>query len=123
MLGRYSRIDKCTLVHKDNRYDNCYLITGDGVDHDFEVDITGDLWFNCEFEVENRQTILVIDNLNDLIAFIKSIGQEKALKTRYITGYNINTHLLVGGESDCRVNKDLTFDWIKDNNGTPVKEN
>ena len=56
MIGRYDRIDSVDIIYRDKIYPNTYLLTGDDIMSDFEVDLEGDLDFN-EMQTSNRRTI------------------------------------------------------------------
>ena len=52
-------------------YENCYLLTGDDVEPDgeLEVELTGELFFNTEFRGLNREVVATVNNIDELIEF------------------------------------------------------
>lgn len=104
MLGRYTCIDVVDLVDGEYTYYDCYLLTGDGVPSEFEVDLTGDFFFN-ELIVANRKTVKHLSDIQDLFDFLDSEG------ISYREYCLTPDTLLVGGGKDCIIQPDLTFDW------------
>ncbi len=102
MLGRYDRIEKVMLEDTDETY----LLTGDDVSAEFEVDLCemGSL-FN-ELGVITRETIKEVDNLEDIQTFLKD-NDIPLLKIK-------DEQAIVGGSSDMGINDDLSFDWIEE---------
>jgi len=106
MLGKYDRIDIVDLIYRDRVYPNTYLLTGDDIEsRGLEVDLTGDLDFN-EMQTSNRKTACRLNDIQDLFDFLDAID------VYYKPYCQIPNTLLVGGEKDCLIQPDLTFDWI-----------
>jgi hypothetical protein len=103
MLGRYSRIDRVKLQGSENS--ETWLLTGDGVGSDFEVDLTGDNWF-VEPKVLERILSVPVSNLQDVIKFCKEKNIRKPLEY-----YDESGTMLVGGAKDCIVFENLDFNW------------
>lgn len=102
MLGRYDRIEKVMLEDTDE----IYLLTGDDVSAEFEVDLCemGNL-FN-ELGVITRETVKEVDNLEDIQSFLKD-NNIPILKIK-------DGQAIVGGSSDMGIDNDLSFDWIEE---------
>jgi hypothetical protein len=109
MIGRYDRIDSVDIIYRDKIYPNTYLLTGDDIMSDFEVDLEGDLDFN-EMQTSNRRTICQLDNIYDLFDFMDAKG------ILYKSYCRTPDTLLVGGEKDCLIQPDLTFSWANEIN-------
>lgn len=94
MIGKYDRID----FVKYNNGTETFLMCGKDVEENFEVDLKADCFFNTEFEVIERKTVMQITDLRQVIEFVKT---------------NLGMYLLVGAEKDCLVYINLEFDWIE----------
>ena len=106
MIGKYDRID----FVKYNNGTETFLMCGKDVEENFEVDLKADCFFNTEFEVIERKTVMQITDLRQVIEFVKTnLGIDLHFKNYHETGM----YLLVGAEKDCLVYIDLEFDWIE----------
>ena len=111
MLGQYHRIDKVTLINGKTVYANQYLLTGsfaDGTsleDGDFEIDLTGDCDFNCEFHVSKRETVREVKSIQDILDFTKEHGIDLDCECE--------SKLFVGGNNDCIIHENLEFEWME----------
>lgn len=115
-LGRYSRIDKATLIDKhnsDNRFINCYILTGYNTPEEFEVELTGDMAFNTEYRVEDREMVMKVNNLDELSAFMNQ-NQFATDVDEYLKKINGETVLMtVGGGKDMLVFANLEYNWFE----------
>ncbi len=104
-IGQYTAIDLVTL--RDNRYtyQESYLLTADEIDKSFEVDLTGDYFFN-ELKIVNRKTVETVKTLDDVRQFVNQYGLA-------FPEYE-NGGILVGGSRDMLILPDLTFGWAED---------
>lgn len=100
-MSRYDTIIKANLTSSYGNYENCYLLTGEDVDNELEVELTGDLFFNCDYKKENVSVVKKIESLQDLLDFCKENNID-------IPEENIGKDfLIVGGSSDLVIQKDL----------------
>lgn len=115
-LGRYSRIDKATLIDKhnsDNRFINCYILTGYNTPEEFEVELTGNMAFNTEYKIENREMVMKVNNLDELSAFMNR-NQFVTDVDEYIKKINGETvFMTVGGGKDMLVFANLEYNWFE----------
>lgn len=106
---KYNTIIRCTLVGQYKRYVNSYILLKDikDLESDFNVDLTGNLCFNCDYSIEDIKETIHINSLEELYKFIKE-------KNIYIDKKCIcENGLLVGAERKYLINKDLTpYGWI-----------
>lgn len=103
MLGMFTRIDEVSYKNGPK----AFLLTGSDIEGSgFEVDLKSDLWFNTEFEVEDRSLLAEIKSTSDILSFAKA-ERIKIDRERMKNG-----EILVGGEKDCIVHADLSFEWI-----------
>ena len=103
MLGKYNRIEQ--VEYNDGTFG--YLLTGDNVPFNFEVDMNSDWFFNTDFIVTKREVAKQVNNLYELLFFCSE---------HYIdTVFRFNgAYLTIGGERDCYVLHDLSFCWKDD---------
>lgn len=102
MLGRYDRIEKVMLEDTDKTF----LLTGDDVSAEFEVDLCEEGHLFNEMCVITRETVKEVDNLEDVQSFLKD-NDLPILKIK-------DEQAIVGGSSDMGINDDLSFDWIEE---------
>ena len=109
ILGKYNRVDRCSLNDDEYEYKNCYLLTGYRIPSDFEVDLSGNCPFN-ELLVTNRTTVIAIDSLDELIDYVRSINSETAEKLETQRNQHPD-YVLVGGSKDMKIYSDLSYGW------------
>ncbi len=102
--AKYNKIIKCDLegISTVDYYENAFLLTGDDVEPELEVDLIGALYFNTEFASYNRKEVAVVNSISELLDFCK----EHAIKIPEECLANDGT-LKVGGDRDYFLNKDL----------------
>ena len=107
---KYNRIDKVDLCDENGAilYKDCYLLTGDGIYPELEVDLFGDFCFNTEFDTCNRTTIAAFDDIYGLYRELDHLG------VNYKGNCPTKDTLLVGGSNDKIIVSDLTTGWIED---------
>lgn len=107
ILGKYNRIDGVTLTGKDGSKFVTFLLTGDNVDHEFEVDLSQEgTWFN-EDPIEDRKTVCEVSTIKDVVDFAKGIHMAE----NFYTADHFYDVLLVGGGKDMAIMHDLEFAW------------
>ena len=110
---KFNRIEKVTLECGD-RLVTSYFLTGDI--SELEVDLASNFWFNAfrEEKIKERTLVKEVNTLSDVIDFLvcKGIRYCQAEK-RFATGI-IEMGLLVGGELDQVVTKELDLMWTYD---------
>lgn len=81
-------IGKCTLISYDEeeneepkKYKEQYLLLNnkdsngeEGTDIILENSFFGNLWYNCDFGVEDLEIVKKVSTLNELIDYMKSVG-------------------------------------------------
>ena len=93
----YNRIDKVFLT--DGHF--AYLLTGDNVPAELEIDLDGGMLFN-ELNIESRNTYRNVKYLHEVIRFIIAEGYSCKIS---------NGKLIVGGSEDGRIGDGLNFYW------------
>lgn len=114
-LGKYDRIDKVTLVDpydESIKYYNCYLLTGKDVPAEFEVDTTSDMFFNTEYRVEDRETVAVVNNIDEIIDFLNHNQFATDVEEFVKTSHGEPVMMTVGGEKNMLIFSNLEFDWF-----------
>ena len=100
----YDKIVKCDLEGSSTNdyYENCFLLTGDNVEDDFEVDLTGEFFFNADFKSLNREVVSVVKNVSEVLDFCK----EHDIRIPE-NCFGLGGSLKVGGERDYILNQEL----------------
>jgi len=109
---KYNKIIECTMkskYYKNDIYPNSFLLIQDTdkLDSDMNIDLTGDFYFNTDFELYNVKVIKEINSLKELYEFCKdnNININKGLIH--------NNGILVGGSRDYFIFNDLVpYGWI-----------
>lgn len=102
-IGEYERIEK--VKYNDGTY--VHLLTGVGAGSGgFEVELEGNCFFNTEFEVEERTLVLIVNTIQDVLDFAKTLNIDLT------PNYN-GKYLLVGGEKDMCVFDNLEYNWLE----------
>ena len=139
-LGRYNRIElvkldaddpstqdwlnKCSKEQRQKyefAMNNCILLTGNtvvngmkiGIDG-FEVDLTGDCWFNTEFKVVERKTLAEVETIRDVYDFVNQHKDEYPNMTLYTAAERKDILLAGGVNKDMAIYTDLQFNWAND---------
>lgn len=96
-VGRYDRIDSVILIDKDGyEYPHCYILTGEFIPAEWEIQLTGSLEFNVDCDVRNRHAVLEnIRSVDEVISFVNR---------NYITSYLIENNI-VRNENDVWIEK------------------
>lgn len=117
---KYNKIVKCNFASfKDNDiiYGNVYLLTYNGCSEELEIDLTSNLWFNTEYKAINREIVKQVNNINEVMDFLKEHNitiSEYAKKDIFDTE---NELVCVGGSNDYVLDYNLNVIGLKDNCG------
>jgi len=106
---KYNIIIKCTLVGRYDTYSNSYILLKDieDLESEYNVDLKGDLCFNCDYNIENIKETIHINSLDELYKFCKQ--RQININKSYIC----KNGLLVGAERKYLINNDLTpHGWL-----------
>lgn len=95
----YRRIDE--VIYHDGT--KTYLLTGDWIPIDREVDLMSGLDYNTEFEVISRKKVLSVSNSTQVIEFCKALN----IPIEEYLDQEEGTKFLVGGEKDIMVDPSL----------------
>ena len=110
MLGQYTRIEKVEL--KDSAFNPCYLLTGDNVGTDFEVDLKSYWFYDKEYmgEIVSREKIADVTSLQEVFDFFAEHKDECEISPikLYEDG---KTKMIVGGSLDMAIEDNLEFNW------------
>lgn len=70
MIETYDRIEKVTMISRDNfiEHKDVYILTGDNVENNFEIDITFMNFIN-NYYIIKREYIKGVKSLNDILDF------------------------------------------------------
>lgn len=106
---KYNTIIRCTLKGRYDIYTNSYILLKDinDLESEYNVDLKGNLCFNCCYDIENIRENIHINSLEELYEFCKkqSIDIDK--------NCICENGLLVGAERKYLINKDLTpYGWL-----------
>lgn len=109
-LGRYTRIDKVTWMQGDKEKYSAFLLTGEGIHPDFEVNLQGNFWFNEKSPIgTKRETVKETATIKDVIDFLEKQGIPYVKEhLQIIDGMPM---LLAGGSKDMLIYPDLQFAW------------
>jgi hypothetical protein len=105
----YDRIEPVVFIYEsdDSETYEGYLLTGDCVPDEFQVDLTGHMCFNTDFLVLTRTDLPTVEvsSLRMVLDWLDANG----------IYYRTDEYgLIVGGGEDGRVLDDLSFSWIED---------
>lgn len=98
---KYQYIVKCNLVNSSDEYKNQYLLVKDlnNLESQMEIDLKGDLCFNCCFKVRFPKIIDLINSFQDLKEFCNKnnivIPKERVSNNGIIFGADIESGLLI----------------------------
>lgn len=110
MLGQYTRIEKVVL--EDSAFSPCYLLTGDNVGTDFEVDLKSYWFYDKEYmgEIISREKIADVTSLQEVFDFFAAHKDECEISPikLYEDG---KTKMIVGGSLDMAIEDNLEFNW------------
>lgn len=109
-LGRYSRIDKVTWMQGNREKCSTFLLTGEGIHPDFEVNLQGNFWFNEKSPIgTKREIVKETTTIKDVIDFLEKQGIPYVKEhLQIIDGMPM---LLAGGSKDMLIYPDLQFAW------------
>ena len=109
-IDKYEYIIKCTLQNNYEKFENQYLLVKDTkeLDTNFEIDLTGNFYFNCDYEVINPKVVKKVNNISELIEFCERNKIE--IPKTAIKGNSI----IAGGEDGLLINDKLEpVDWLE----------
>lgn len=109
----YNRIEE--VVFADDRYNNtkCYLLTGDDVYEELEVELTGSCCFN-DLEISTRRKFIDVYSVDDIMAFARNYNDRNPeYPIILFTDESRFDCLLVGGGYDRIIFPDLQSDWAE----------
>jgi len=104
----YDRIEPVIFIDESDESETYegYLLAGDCVPDDLQVDLTGHMLFNTDFIVFTRTDLptVAVSSLRRVLDWLDANN----------IPYNTDAYgLVVGGSGDGRVLADLSFDWIE----------
>ena len=107
---KYNKIVNGTLADlKTGKeiYNNQFILMQDNKNFtDFDVDLTGDLFFNTDFEITEIISETYINSLDELYHYCTA--NKVTIPKHYIT----KNGLICGGEKDYIINNDLVGTWL-----------
>lgn len=106
---KYNRIVSGTLTSLKGKetYKNQFILMQDNKNFtDFDVDLTGDLFFNTDFEITEIISEIYINSLDELYMYCTI--NNVIIPKNYIT----EDGLICGGEKDYIINNDLVGNWV-----------
>ena len=115
---KYDTIVKCDFEDFRSgkiKYTNIYLLTYNGCSEELEIDLTSNLWFNTEYKAINREIVKQVNNINEVMDFLKEHNitiSEYAKKDIFDTE---NELVCVGGSNDYVLDYNLNVIGLKDN--------
>lgn len=110
-MKQYYKIIKCDIndiYGGSHIYEDQFLLLQTEKDRGFDIDLTGDLFFNTDFETIKIKVEKEINTLAELYEFCEENGIKIPAK------YKIADGLICGGEKDFIINNNLVGRWIND---------
>lgn len=106
--GFYDRIIPVNFdiskVYSGATTDFGYILSGDDVPEELEVDLTGDMMFNTLPITPTNGYVVRVSNLSELLSWLDNEG----------IPYKTDKYgLIVGGSDDGRINDNLDFCWLE----------
>ena len=108
---RYKYIIQCELQSNDKTYKNQYLLVRnlDAFNSNFEIDLTGDFCFNCDYKVQYPVVVKTISKMKELLEFCTerniNIPKEVVRKNGFV----------VGGKDGLFINENLeAVGWVEE---------
>ncbi len=90
-------------------YKNQFILTQDNKNFtDFDVDLTGDLFFNTDFEITETISETYINSLDEFYQYC--INNNITIPQQYIT----ENGLICGGEKDYIIDNNLVGKWVNE---------
>lgn len=107
---RYGYIFECTLKSNNKKYEQQYLLVKgpNDLNSELAIDLKGDLYFNCEYEVLNSRLIKTVENMQDLINFCDEYNIRLPKECVKKDG------IIAGGPNGLYINNQLEpVDWLE----------
>lgn len=109
---KYDTIIKCDFESFKNEkieYTNIYLLSHNECSEELEIDLTSDMWFNTEYKAINRQEIKKVNNIQEVMNFLKEHNIQISDYAKENIFDNEKQLLYVGGCNDLVLDFDLNI--------------